>query len=97
MSTGAKAVIGAGVVLAAAAAAYFLTGERGEKNRESLKAWAKKAHKEIAADLKKVERVTQAQYHAMVEKIVSKYNELDKGQAEELMNSLKEHWNEFSK
>jgi hypothetical protein len=43
MSTGKKVAIGAGIALAAGAAAYLLTGKRGEKNRKALKELSAKA------------------------------------------------------
>ena len=96
MGTGKKVAIGTGLVLAAAAATYFLTGERGQKNRAAIKEWAMKAHEEMARELKKVKHVTQEQYHALVEKIVAKYK-LTKTDADELIDSLKGHWHEFTK
>ena len=96
MGTGKKVAIGAGLVLAAAAATYFLTGERGRKNRAAIKEWATKAHEELAKELKKMKHVTQEEYHELVEKVVAKYK-LTKDQAEELVTSLKGHWKEFTK
>ena len=96
MGTGKKVAIGTGLVLAAAAATYFLTGERGKKNRAAIKEWATKAHEELAKELKKMKHVTQEEYHELVEKVVAKYK-LTKDQAEELVTSLKGHWKEFTK
>jgi hypothetical protein len=97
MSTGKKVAIGAGVGLAAAAAAYFLTGKRGVKNRAAIKEWAVKANEELAQAVKKVGNLTKFEYEKIVATIAKKYKNLDQEDLKELVAMLQSHWKEFSK
>lgn len=96
------AVVGgilAGVAAAGAATAYFFGGTGGAKNRAKVKAWAEKAKKEVVADLKKMETVSQKAYHGAVDAIMDKYKDLKNVDQEDLINAAKElksHWKSIS-
>jgi len=98
-----KAVaIGAGVVAlaAAAAGAYLLTGKRGAKNRKKISAFADKAKKEIAQELKKTEKVTKKVYNQAIDTVAKKYKAVKNIDAKELTAlsaELKSYWDDMSK
>ncbi len=97
-----KAVaIGAGVAALAAAAVgtYLLTGKRGAKNRKKISAFADKAKKEIAQELKKTEQVTKKVYDQTVDAVAKKYKavkNIDAGELAALSSELKSYWNDMS-
>jgi hypothetical protein len=97
MSTGKKVAIGAGLALAAAAATYFLSGERGKKNRKAIKDWAVKANEEVAQAVKKAGDVTKVQYDRIVKDVMNRYQHLSENELKELGAMLKSHWKNFSK
>ncbi len=97
MRTSTKVAIGAGVALAGIAAAYFLTGERGKKNRKTMKEWAVKANAQLSALVKKAGNVTKTQYEKIVAEVASHYKDLSKTELAELTAMLRSHWNEFAK
>lgn len=68
MSTGAKVAIGAGVA-AAAAAAYFLTGERGKKNRAKIQALSKTAQAKVRAELAKLKSAGAKELQQVIAKV----------------------------
>ncbi len=91
--------MGAGIA-AAATAVYFLTGEKGKKNREAIKGWMSKAKKEVVAKLEKAKNLTQDSYDAMIEEVVSKYEsakEVTPKEIKELKGELKSHWKKIAK
>lgn len=101
MSTTKKvAAVGAGLgLLAAGAAAYFFTGEGGDKNRAKVKAWARTAKKEVVAELKKMEKVSQKAYGAAVDAVLEKYHQvenIDKADIVALAKEMKSHWKSIS-
>jgi gas vesicle protein len=97
-----KKLIGAGVALAAVAAAatYFLTGRRGEKNRAKIEAWTLKMKAEIVERLRKLKEINQQKYEELVEEVAARYQRVEKVSAEEierLTPELKQAWKHISK
>ena len=97
-----KKMIGAGIALAAIAAAgtYFLTGKRGEKNRAKIEAWTLKMKGEILAKMKKLKEINEENYHKIVEEISDRYQRVEKVSAaeiERLTPELKSAWKQISK
>lgn len=68
MSGKAKVAIGAGLA-AAATAAYFLTGERGKKNRAKIQAMSKTMQAKVKQELAKFKKVGAKEYAAVIEKV----------------------------
>ena len=62
--------MGVGAALAAGAvAAYLLTGKRGEKNRAKIKELSKSMQTEVTKELKKLKKVGEKEYHAIIAKV----------------------------
>lgn len=94
--------IGAGVaaLAAGAAAAYFLTGDKGVKNRKKIKAWMLNAKKEVVAGVKKMEKVNKAGYNSLVKKVVERYKAAKDVSPQEIASLVKEingHWKNIEK
>ena len=97
-----KKIIGAGILLGAVAAAatYFLTGKRGQANREKIAAWTLKIKGEVLAKMKKMKDVNQEAYYALVDEVADRYERVEKVSAEEvkrLRPELKNAWKHISK
>lgn len=92
--------IGLGATAVAAAAAYFLTGERGEKNRKKIKAWAEEAKNELVKELKGLKQVSKDSYAEMVDEVVGRYKATKGATPRELSalkKELKAHWRNITK
>ena len=95
-------VIGAGLVLAAIAAAgtYFLTGKRGQANREKIAAWTLKMKGEILEKMRQMKDVNKEAYHALVDEVGQRYERVGRVSAAEmrhLKTELKGAWVHISK
>ena len=98
MSGKAKAAIGIGAGLAAAGvAAFLLLGERGEKNRKAVKAWAGKMQGEISREIGKLKQVSKAQYLAIVSEVAKRYKNIDKADLDGVVADLKNPWKNLEK
>lgn len=99
---GKKKTGGAGMglrVLAVAAAltagGYFLYGKDGAKNRKKVKSWMLKARAEVLEHMEKLNDMDQADYVAVVDKVMKRYEVMkDVGtkEADALSRELKSHW-----
>jgi len=99
---GRKVTVGAGVVaaLAAAAGAYFLTGERGKKNREKIKGWTLKMKGEVMERMEKMGDITEKQFKRVVDDVAKRYRALksvDNAELARLAAEIKSHWDAISK
>jgi len=97
-----KKMIGAGIALAAIAAAgtYFLTGKRGEKNREKIAAWTLKMKGEVLEKMKNLKDVNKEAYYALVDEISDRYERVEKVSAAEMKRlkpELRSAWTHISK
>lgn len=97
-----KKVIGAGIVLAAiaAAATYFLTGKRGAENREKISAWTLKMKGEVLEKMKKLKDLNKESYYALVDEVAARYERVERVSAAEmkhLTGEMKAAWAHISK
>ncbi|MGC9968867.1 MAG: hypothetical protein ABSC29_04040 [Minisyncoccia bacterium] len=92
--------IGAGVLTAAAlaaAGAYLLSDK---KRRAKAKAWAVKARREVAKNVKTARRMGEAEYKRVVERATKRYGSLHKVNVAEVMRTardLKAEWQRMKK
>lgn len=96
-----KKAIGAGIGIAALAAigAYFLTGKRGEKNREAIKGWTLKMKGEVLEKVEKVKKLDREDYEKIVDDVAERYGKLEKVGAAELKRltvEMKKAWSHIS-
>jgi hypothetical protein len=97
--------LGVGVALAAAAAAtaagvYFLSGDRGAKNRKAIKGWALKAKGEVLEKIENLKEVNEETYYKIIDSVAKRYEAMKNVDAEELGKmaaELKSHWKNIQK
>jgi len=93
--------VGAGLVAAAAAGAYFLFGtEKGKNTQKAIRGWAVKAKGEVMDKMEDMKDVTEDGYYNIVDSVVGKYKKLKKVQSTEvdsLISDLKKHWKNIKK
>jgi len=102
MEAKSKKMIGAGVALAAiaAAATYFLTGKRGAENREKISVWTLKMKGEVLEKMKKIKDIDKEKYHALVDEVAKRYERVGRVSAAEmkhLTEEVKNAWTHISK
>lgn len=102
MKTKDKTLIGAGIGLAALAAAgtYFLYGKRGAKNREMIAGWTLQLKGEVLEKLEKVKHVNQESFNRLVDETAQRFGRVKKVGAEELgiiTVDLKNAWTHIAK
>ena len=95
--------VGAGVLTAAAlavAGAYLLSGKIGKVRRAKIKAWAQKARKEVAQNVKRASRMGEAEYKRLVDRATKRYGSMHEISAKEIGNvarDLKTEWARIKK
>ncbi|HNW45390.1 MAG TPA: hypothetical protein PKI19_12870 [Elusimicrobiales bacterium] len=97
-----KKILGAGIALAAIAAAgtYFLTGKRGAKNREQIAAWTLKMKGEVLEKMKDLKEMNKQNFEALVDEIALRYERAERVGASEmkhLKGEVKSAWTHISK
>ena len=97
-----KSILGAGVGLAAlaAAGAYFLRGEQGSRNRKMIRGWALKMKGEVLEKLEKAKKIDRGTYLRMVDNVAERYAKLESISAAELQHltvELKNAWAHIDK
>lgn len=97
-----KAAEGAGIALAVAAlaGAYFIYGPNGAKHKRTVKSWALKARAEALEKLEKLKKISEKDYHKIVDEISKKYQKLpsiDKKELASMRQELKGYWKEIKK
>ncbi len=102
MESKSKKVIGAGIALAAVAAAatYFLTGKRGVENRAKIEAWTLKMKGEVLEKMKKMKELNKEKYHELVDEVAVRYARIGRVGAAEMKHmtdELKGAWVHISK
>lgn len=98
MHKGSKLMVGLGTVALAAAATYFLTGQRGIKNRKRIKAWTREAKNDILEKLADLNEVSRRKYNEIVQEVGERYQETKKAAAPEVeafVKELKAQWNDI--
>ncbi len=97
-----KKTAGVGVGLAAlgAAAAFFLYGKNGKRNREKVRGFALKAKGEVLSRLENLNSINQPKYNKIVDQVTKKYKRLKKVSGPELKKlkkDLKSAWKKIKK
>lgn len=97
-----KKMLGAGIALAAIAAAgtYFLTGKRGEKNKEKIAAWTLKMKGEVLEKMKGLKEINKENFEALVDEIAVRYERAERVGASEMKHlkaEVKNAWAHISK
>jgi gas vesicle protein len=95
-------LIGAGVALAAVAAAatYFLAGKRGKANREKIESWTLKVKAEVLEKMKGMSKVNKEAYAEIVDEVAARYARVERVSAAEmkhLTEELKGAWSHIGK
>lgn len=84
---------------AVGAAGYFLYGPKGAQHRKKVSAWTLKAKAEVLEGLEKLRDVSEAQYHALIEKAVVRYGDkagATEADVAELAKELKGYWKKIA-
>jgi len=93
--------LAAGVVAAAAAGVYFLYGSKNAKKyRSVVKSWMFKAKSEILERLERLENVSEADYHNVVDTVLAKYKSLkdiDAADVSKFLSDIKKQWSAIKK
>jgi hypothetical protein len=97
-----KKAIGAGIALAAVAAAatYFLTGKRGRENREKIAAWTLDMKAEVLRRMRQLKLLNREAYHTVVDEVAARYQRVGRVSASELAHlprELKGAWSHISR
>jgi hypothetical protein len=95
-TAGKVALVSAGLV-AAGAAAYFLSDK---KRRAKAKAWTLKMKDETVKKLKSMESMSKDMYHEAIDKVADKYKKVRDASPAEIavmVNDMKKHWATISK
>ncbi len=92
--------VGAGVLTAAAlaAAGAYLLSTKGQ--RAKAKAWAVKARKEVAANVRRARTMSQAEYKRVVDQAMKRYGSLSNANKAELLRAaqdMKSEWQNIKK
>jgi hypothetical protein len=98
-----------GIAAAAAAGAYFVYGNKdAQKNikkvkgqvTSKVKSWALKAKAEALEKIEKLKQVDQNAYHAVIDSVMNKYNNvknIDTKDVEAVAKELRSHWKNIQK
>lgn len=93
---GKKVKLGAGLIAAAAAGAYYLFGTKdGGKKRKELRGWMLKVKGEVMDKMEDMKDVSEEKYNKLIETTVTKYSKskkVGKKEAEALKKDLLKHW-----
>ncbi|KAF0126059.1 MAG: Uncharacterized protein FD189_1388 [Elusimicrobia bacterium] len=91
---------GVGIAALAALGAYFLTGKRGEKNRELIAGWTLKMKGEVLEKAEKLKELNKEAYEKIVDDVTRRYERVGRAGAAELKNiksELKDAWRHVGK
>jgi len=93
---GAKVAVGAGMLAALAAGAYFLYGTKeGATKRVKIRGWVLRAKGEILEKMENLKDLNEDTYNNLVHSVLKKYEGLkniDKSEVDALVTDLKKHW-----
>ncbi|OIO00917.1 MAG: hypothetical protein COX65_02685 [Elusimicrobia bacterium CG_4_10_14_0_2_um_filter_56_8] len=95
-------ILGAGIGLAAitAAGAYFLSGEKGAKNRDRIFSWTLKMKGDVLEKIESMKTIDRDTYLRLVDKVAERYAKKDAISASELQHltvELKNAWTHINK
>lgn len=91
--------VGSGLA-ALGAATYYLFGPKGKEHQKALKAWSSSMKKDIDAQYKKANAMTQSAYHEIVDRVAKSYAKSGKAQLKDVTayaQTLKKQWKQVSK
>ncbi|MFA6583429.1 MAG: hypothetical protein WCS77_03945 [Elusimicrobiaceae bacterium] len=96
-----KKVLGAGIIVAAVAAAgvCFLAIKRKKSNADIIRAWTLKMKAEVLEEMKKLKEINKEAYCSLVDDIADRYRRVEKVSADEmkiLAKELKSAWTHIS-
>lgn len=103
LSTAQKVGLGMGLTAAAVAAAgaYFLYGAKeAPKNRKKVKGWMLKAKGEVLEALEKANKISEAEYKALVDTATAAYGAAKRasaGDIKDFKHEMLEHWSNLQK
>jgi hypothetical protein len=94
--------IGAGIaaLAAGAAAAYFLYGPNGAKNRKKVKTWMVQARADVLSRMEKLKEVNREAYDNIVETVAKQYQaakKLDTKDVAQFTRELKNYWHDIQR
>lgn len=94
--------IGAGIaaLAAGAAAAYFLYGPNGAKNRKKVKTWMVQARADVLSRMEKLKEVNREAYDNIVETVARQYQaakKLDTKDVAQFTKELKNYWRDIQR
>ena len=97
-----KKILGVGIGLAAITAigAYFLSGEKGAKNRKRIYGWTLKMKGEILEKVESMRTIDRGTYLRIVDQVASRYAKMDTITTSELQHltvELKNAWAHVNK
>ncbi len=95
-----KIIGGIGLAALAAAGAYFLSGKRGQKNRDAIKGWALKMKGEVLEKMESMKKIDRETYLRLVDKVADRYSRAESISAAELQHltvELKNAWAHIDK
>jgi len=98
-----KTAIGVGLTAAAVAAAgvYFLKGSvNADKNRAKIKSWMLKAKAEVLETLEKAEKMTETEYHELIDMVAAGYSTIQgatRNEVSDFRREMKDHWKKIEK
>ncbi|OHE80399.1 MAG: hypothetical protein A2107_07075 [Verrucomicrobia bacterium GWF2_62_7] len=97
-----KKIIGAGIGLAAiaAAGAFFLYGKDGAKNRKKITGWALKMKGDVLEKIESMKTIDRETYLRMVDKIAERYarkDNISNAELQHLTVELKNAWAHIDK
>ncbi|MBI4349914.1 MAG: hypothetical protein HY550_00600 [Elusimicrobia bacterium] len=95
-------VIGTGIGIAALAAlgTYFLTGKKGNENREAVRGWMLRMKGEVLEKVEDLKQLDKEDYYRIVDEAAARYERLERVGAEELKRltqDLKGAWEHVRK
>jgi hypothetical protein len=89
-----KALLGAGLAMAAAGA-YFFLGPNGKKHQKKMRGWMVRMRGEVLERLEDAREVTQPVYNEIIDAVADTYvvaNKVPKDEIMTLAGDLKKHW-----
>jgi uncharacterized membrane protein YfbV (UPF0208 family) len=97
-----KTEIGLGLAALAVAAAgiYFLSGEKGAKNRKAVKGWMLKIKGEVMERMEDMKEINEKAYSKVVDEVVKMYRaakNVDPKELNKIAGELKGHWRKIQK
>lgn len=95
-----KVLIGAGLAVGAALAAYLLSSSATRKKAAiKVKGWMRDMQKDVAGRVKAAESLTREKYDAIIDEVKPKYEllkDISSAEMESFVKEMKSHWDNIS-